>query len=834
MRLPYLLAAAAVLVAPLAWLSMTGAKNSLQEELRALDAAVLADSELHRDVLSARAGMLRNYDPLVREERDLRAAVGLLRAKAADAEIATAADRLAELVEREEEWLEQFKSDNALLHNSLAYFELLSASLTQHDGALLPKVSALDSAMLHLTLDTSAAVTANVATRLAEISTEGLPATDADLARGLVAHGQMLLQVLPATDNSLKLLFAVPGGIQQQVIREMILQRQHASEVGAKRSRYALLGISLTLILLLLYAGYRLRSRAQTLRQRAAMEHMIAGISTRFISARPHEIESVATGALAELAEYIRADRAYFQGGPRASGRPTVTFSWCREGVESCPKWPLRAMGLVYRRNATESGTVEVGSVDNLPPGEDKDMLQAAGVRAWLGIRTSGDPYTAGILGFDTVRGQPMVRGHELGLLRMVADAFTSAAQGKCLEEERVRLETKLQSARRMEVVGALTSGIAHNFNNIIGAILGYAETAQAQLGSATRVSEHLSEIRSAGARARDLVQQILTFGRRRAMRRTRIDVPALIDEAKSLLDATLPAHVRLVIRETSTEVFVSGDSSQLQQVIVNLCNNAAQAMDTPGDIEIEVSVRETAQSSLRPGDLPPGSYVVISVTDPGRGMDEAILERIFEPFFTTRLEGNGLGLATVREIVLEHTGSVDVQSAPQAGTRFDVWLPNCSSAPDAQRSDDSHTAGRGNGETILVLEADHPRLLRHEEILAALGYEPAGFTEPAAARAACLSETTHFDAALVCAHLNSMTAALEHAAALRACSPGLPVILATPSTREWNAPALAEAGVAEIIHQPFSSAELASALARCMAAADTAARPRYSDARRQ
>jgi signal transduction histidine kinase len=827
-RLPYILAAAAVLLVPLAWVSVTGATNSLQEELRALDASVIANSELHRDVLSARAGMLRNYDPLVREERDLRAAIERLRLTASDAEIAAAADRLAALAAREEEWMERFKSDNALLHNSLAYFELFSSSLTQHDGALVPKVSALDSAMLHLTLDTSSAVTADVEDRLAGISVDGLPAADADLTRGLVTHGRMLLRLLPATDNTLKSLFAVPSGTQQQMIRELILKRQHGGEIRAKRSRYALLGISLTLILLLLYVGARLRSRALALRQRAALEHMIAGISTRFISARPHEVVGVAERALEELARYVHADRAYFHGNPRAPGRPTFTFCWCSDAVRSLPEWPEKAMVLAHRLNTTDSGTIDIRAVDKLTPGEDRDVLEAAGVQAWLCIPASGGQNSAGILGFDTVRGRPMLRGHELGLLRMMADAFTSAAQGKCLEQERERLETKLHQARRMEVVGALTSGIAHNFNNIIGAILGYAETAQARLPAATPETDHLGEIRRAGERARDLVQQILTFGRRRAITRARIGVRALIGEAKSLLEATLPGHVRLVIHTIPPEILVSGESAQLQQVIVNLCNNAAQAMTAPGNIEIEASVREIARSSLiEHGDLPPGSYVVISVTDPGRGMDEATLARIFEPFFTTRLEGNGLGLATVREIVLEHAGSINVQSAPRAGTRFDVWLPDYSSVPDTQRNDESHAAGRGNGETILVLEADRSRILRHEEILAALGYEPAGFTEASAALAACNAEPTHFDAALVCAHLNGMSAALEHAATLQACIPGLPVILATPSTREWNAQAFATAGIAEIVHQPLSSVELAGALARCIAP------PGVSDIRR-
>ena len=825
MRLRYVvLASTAVLIAPLAWLRVAGSTDSLQQELRALDAAVLADSELHRDVLSARAGMLHNYDPLVRDELDLRAAVELLREKAPDPEIAAAAERLSGLVAHEEDWMEQFKSENALLHNSLAYFELFSTNLTRRGGTLVPQVSALNSAMLHLTLDTSPEVTADVENRLAAISSDGLPAADAEPTRGLLAHGRMLVRLLPETDNALKSLFAVTGDAQQQVIRELIQKRQHSSETQARHSRYVLLGICLALILLLVYVGARLRSRARSLRQRASLEHMIAGISTRFISARPQELVGVAQRALQELAEYVRADRAYFHGAPRARGRPAFTFCWCAQGVEARPQWPQQAMGLVHRFEATRSGTIEVSCVEQLSSGDHKDALEAAGVRGWLCIPASGGPDTAGILGFDTVRDRPLVRDQELGLLRMVADAFTNAAQGKCLEQEREQLETKLQAARRMEVVGALTSGIAHNFNNIIGAILGYTETAQAQLRSPSPMSDHLSEIRRAGERARDLVHHILTFGRRRALRRSKVSVRALINDARSMLDATLPEHARVVVENTPLQVFVSGEFSQLQQVIVNLCNNAAQAMDAPGEIGIGVAMREIPPSAaLEPGDLQPGSYVVISVTDPGRGMDEATQERIFEPFFTTRMEGNGLGLATVREIVLEHAGRVNVHSVPQAGTRFDVWLPERSSATEEssvteeQGSDESPAPGRGNGETILVLEADRSRLLRHEEILAALGYEPAGFTEPAAARAACLSDTLHFDAALLCAHVNGMAAALEHAATLQACVPGLPVILATPSTQQWHAPALAEAGIAEIIHQPLSSVELASALARSL-----------------
>lgn len=382
-----------------------------------------------------------------------------------------------------------------------------------------------------------------------------------------------------------------------------------------------------------------------------------------------------------------------------------------------------------------------------------------------------------------------------------------------------------------METIGALASGIAHNFNNITGAILGYTETAQAQVGAQGRVAGSLNEIRRAGERARDLVDQILTFGRRPALRRGSICIEALVAETKSLLDASLRPQINLVLRVASRQTMVSGEPAQLQQVILNVCNNAAQAIDVAGTIEVHIDTKELGRAlSVGHGELAPGHYVVISITDSGRGMDEALIERIFEPFFTTRPEGNGLGLATVREIVLDHSGAVNVQSAPGAGTRFDIWLPSVSFVEPLPRRDTPGSLHRGSGETVLVLEADRERLLRHEEILAALGYEPVGFTDPAEAAAACrwelrnnLGAPTRFDAALLCSHWHGADAALEHAALLREIAPTLPMILAAASAREFGAPALARAGISEVVRQPLMSAELAGALTRCLSAADSA-----------
>jgi CheY-like chemotaxis protein len=253
-----------------------------------------------------------------------------------------------------------------------------------------------------------------------------------------------------------------------------------------------------------------------------------------------------------------------------------------------------------------------------------------------------------------------------------------------------------------------------------------------------------------------------------------------------------------------------------LQQVILNVCNNAAQAMDKPGVVELQIGVREVT-NVLRIGriGIGPGRFITISISDPGRGMDEAMLQRIFEPFFTTRPDGNGLGLATVREIVQEHDGAVEVKSALGAGTRFDIWLPSVLSNEPISVQHAAGIAGRGAGETVLVVETDRGRLLRHEEILAALGYEPVGFTKLHEAALAHAVQA-RFDVALVC-HQPGATSALDFAMALHDIAPNLPIILAAPSARDLDVPMLADSGISEVVHHPLTSAELAGALFRCL-----------------
>jgi signal transduction histidine kinase/CheY-like chemotaxis protein len=538
---------------------------------------------------------------------------------------------------------------------------------------------------------------------------------------------------------------------------------------------------------------------------------VIAGISTRLIDAQPPEIDAQINRALAELAELVRADRAYLV----VPGNPTKINTCCRDRMTFPPGWPDRAPAVVTRLGATREGNIRIRRVDRLPPGADKDTLAAVGLLGWACVSNVGGGVGA-ILGFDALRRGNIIESAELGLLRMALDAVVNAMGRNQLEQERARFERSLQQARRMETVGALASGIAHNFNNIVGAILGYTEMAEAQLASDSPPARNLGEIRRAGERARDLVDQILAFGRRREAQGTPVNVKGLVAETSSLLHASLPPRIKLVIHEVPDAAVVSGELGQLQQVILNLCSNAAQAMDQVGCVEIETTVPEiTEAQSLTHGDLASGRYVRIAVSDTGGGMDKATFERIFEPFFTTRLAGSGLGLATVREIVREHGGAINVYSAPGVGSCFEVWLC-CIAASATAPHDKLSDLSLGRGETVLVVDEANERLLAGEEMLAALGYEPVGFTRAGDALAACRTVPKRFDA-LVVGHLVPPDSALDLAAALHQAAPDVPIFLAMASADEIGADALVAAGISEVVRRPLISAEIASALARSM-----------------
>jgi signal transduction histidine kinase len=814
MRIARSAAIVTFLVVLLTWLSVRALNPNAElfdHALMEIDRFAMIENALYRDVFTARTGTLRNYDPLVREISALYDSLDRLRMTAAiDAETTTAVDRLVASTGRQEELVEQFKSDNALLHNSLSFFGRFTTRLGASDPD--PAVSAASAAMLHLTLDTSPAAATEVQDRLNELAARAGPADDGDSLRALLAHGRLLHDLLPTVDNTLKAMQAVPRQQGQDALRAMILKRQLMTRTTARHFRRMLYAVSLLLVGFLVHLGLRLRARATALQRRAAFEHVIAGISMRFINVQPQQLGAEIDRALANMATWIGSDRAYFV----LSGAAPRVHVWCKPGSAFPQGWPERAPALAARLGPAAGGIIQVPSVASMPAGENKEACIALGLGGWVCVTNVDNDGASVALGFDTIgRRFRISEAGEFGLLRTALDTIVFAIERSAMERERARLETRLQQARRMEMVGTFTSGIAHNFNNILGGILGHSEVIEEHLGRDAQPLRNLDAIRRAAERARDLVDQILTFGRRRDARRGTLSVQNLFAEAASVLNVSLSPGIELAIYEPSARAVVSGELTQLQQVIINLCNNAAQATGEAGRIEVDAEVHEVMTlRCLSHGELQPGRYVSIAVTDNGRGMDGATLARIFEPFFTTRAAGNGLGLATVREIVREHGGVMNVASTPGVGSRFEIWLP-CLPTPKPVPSAEARSLG--SGETVLMFADDRAQLLRDEEMLAALGYEPVGFTGKELALAACRTEPERFDL-LVVGHQGSPMASLELAAALHAAAPHLPVVLATKSTEEIGADTLMNAGIADVVHWPIVAAEIAAALDRCLA----------------
>jgi signal transduction histidine kinase len=806
-----------LLLALLTWLLLRGIDTNAPvyaATLRTFDDFALAEASLHRDVLQARAGLLRDYDSLVKAVEAMQDAVSRLRSHAQTEGLDVGpANRLAATVSQQEELTERFKSSNALLQNSLSYVGLLSTSpaFGAHDAHLAPATGALAAAILYLRRDTSPDAVKALQERIDQFAAQA-PTTgpDADAARALLAHSRLLQELLPEVDETLKALVAAPSRQPLEELRARFSDRRSVVEATEQRFRLLLYLVSLLLLVMLVHLGLRLRARALALRRRAAFEHVIAENSTRLINCPPAETDARLNQVLGELCQAIGGERAYVV----LDENPTRVNVWSADGTAYPPAWPKQALTLSARFTTAGPDVITVPHVAALPHGAVKDMLAAAGVRSWACVPLIRPGRVRGIMGFDTCRPE-RDRDFPLPVLRLAGDAVANALEREILERDRARLTTRLERTRRTHVIGLLASGIAHNFNNIISAILGYSEIVEPQLTRGTNLAQHIYEIRRAAERGRDLIDSILTFGRHRDARVRPVQVRTLLEEAASLLRASLPSGVELLIDDVPIDVAVAGEPTQLQQVILNLCTNAAQAMPRGGSIRITAEQKDVAAFLPKShGELVPGRYVCLAVIDSGRGFDESVARRLFEPFFTTRSAGTGLGLATVHEIVRDHNGAMNVQSKPEHGSRFEVWLPAV--AADSTSLVGPAALALGRGETVLVVESERERLLYNEEMLAALGYEPVGFERPADAIAACRSAPDRFDIILV-SHDSQTSVGPDLTRALHEVAPRQPILLVTSSTIDVSLDALADAGISDVLRRPLASTELAAALARCL-----------------
>ena len=375
---------------------------------------------------------------------------------------------------------------------------------------------------------------------------------------------------------------------------------------------------------------------------------------------------------------------------------------------------------------------------------------------------------------------------------------------------QRVEIEQRLQQAQKMEAIGQLAGGIAHDFNNILGGIIGYADISLHELQDESRLKRYIQKISQAGQRASHLVAQILSFSRQCNNQRCTMFVKPIIKEVLSLLRATLPSSITIKIALLPETKPVCADPTKMHEIIMNLCTNAAHAIDDHGTLSISLK-EQPFESEIqgRIGITPPGSYAVITVEDSGKGMNEEVLTRIFEPYFTTKEkgEGTGMGLAVVYGIVKDHGGNINVESHPGRGTIFTVYLPQ-SEETNVLKNEDAFTV---NGGTERVMVVDDEAMLTEiiHDKLSSLGYTVTLFTDSKKALATFSAAPDLFDIVIADQTMPKLTG-IEMAKEMLAIRPNLPFILCTGYSKSANEEIALDVGIKGFYKKPLQPGEIA------------------------
>jgi PAS domain S-box-containing protein len=272
-------------------------------------------------------------------------------------------------------------------------------------------------------------------------------------------------------------------------------------------------------------------------------------------------------------------------------------------------------------------------------------------------------------------------------------------------DDRRVKLEHQLRQAQKLEAIGRLAGGVAHDFNNVLLAIRGYGELAMRAIARGADATQEVEEMIAGAERAAALTRQLLAFSRRQVLRSETIDLSDTVREMDKMLRPLIGDDVQLVTELPEEPVLVNGDRGQLEQVIANLAVNARDAMPDGGRLTLRVGVADIDATQSSDGGA--GHSALLSVTDTGAGMDAATVEQVFEPFFTTKEEGTGLGLATVHGIVTQSGGSIWVYSEPGRGSTFKIYLPLVHGTSERKPLPVPAAASGSLGETILLVEDD-------------------------------------------------------------------------------------------------------------------------------
>ena len=381
-----------------------------------------------------------------------------------------------------------------------------------------------------------------------------------------------------------------------------------------------------------------------------------------------------------------------------------------------------------------------------------------------------------------------------------------------------VQLEKQLRQAQRMEAIGTLAGGIAHDFNNILAGIMGYVELAQLDAQNNSSVLQKLDKVLIASHRAKDLVMQILAFSRQNELERKPIQINLVIREVLGLLQATLPTTIEIRQNIGSEIHYILADPSQIHQLLLNLCTNAAHAMEASGGtLEVRTRVILLDDDNIHEfPELIPGCYLEITVTDTGHGMNRSTLERLFDPFFTTKepTKGTGMGLAVVHGIVKRHKGAIRVESEQDQGSAFRVVLPKLEDQiqPVAKKQE----ILPGGNERILLIDDEVSLVDLGSQLLERLGYQIETATDPLKALEIFRRKQRDFDLIITDMTMPKMTG-ITLARRLIEIREDIPIVLTTGFSELIVEENVLQMGIRALLMKPLTVKDLADTIRKVL-----------------